>query len=73
MCPDHMLAPYPGDQFPDHARPGAVGFRNTVHTIPDQTDLVVEPEDLCQLLEHVHTEALIAVIAFHLLVVPLQH
>lgn len=69
----HRWTPYPSNQLPNHARPGAVGLRHAVDTIPDEADLVVEAEDLSQLLEHVHTEALVAVIAFHLLVVPLQH
>lgn len=71
--PNHLFVPYPSDQLPNHSCPGAIGFRNTIHTIPNQVDLVVEPEDLRQLLEHVHAEALVAVIAFHLLMVPLQH
>lgn len=71
--PNHLFFSYPRNQLPNHSCPGAIGLRNTIHTIPDQVNLVVEAKDLCQLLEHVHTEALVAVIAFHFLVVPLQH
>lgn len=64
---------YPWDELSDHAGPRSIGSRNPVQPVPNQPDAVLELENICQLLQHVHTEALIAVISLQVLMVRPQH
>lgn len=64
---------YPRDELSDHARPRPVGSRNPVQPVPDQPNAVLELQDVCQLFQHVHTEALVAIIPLQILVVLPQH
>lgn len=64
---------YPRDELSDHAGPRSVGSRNAVQSIPHQPDAILELENICQLLQHVHTEAFVAVVSLQFLVVWPQH
>ena len=64
---------YSGNELPHHAGPGAVGPGDPVVAVPHQPDAILELEDVAQLLQHVHAEALVAVVALQHLVVGPQH
>lgn len=53
---------YPVDELANHARPGAIGLRRPVQPILHQPQTVTEAQQLSQLPQHVHTEALKALI-----------
>lgn len=55
--------PYPVDELADHARPGAVGLGCPVQPVLHQPQAVAEAQQLSQLPQHVHAEALKALIS----------
>lgn len=57
------VQPYPVDELADHARPGAVGFWRPIQPVLHQPQAVAEAQQLGQLPQHVHAEALKALIS----------
>lgn len=66
-------ATHPVDELPHHAGPAAVGFRGSVQAIIHQLDLKGELQDVSQLPQHVHAEALVLLGTLEVLVVGLPH
>ena len=54
--------PYPVDELANHARPGAIGLGRPVQPILHQAQAVPEAQQLGQLPQHVHAEALEALV-----------
>ena len=54
--------PYPVDELAHHARPGAVGLGRPVEPVLHQAQAVPEAQQLGQLPQHVHAEALEALV-----------
>lgn len=58
-----LVQPYPVDELANHACPGAVGLGRPVQPILHQPQAVAKAQQLSQLPQHVHAEALKALIS----------
>lgn len=73
MYPHPADTPHPLDELAHHAGPAAVGLRRSIKTILHQLNPEGEPEEVGQLSQQVHTEALITVVALEVSVVGATH